>query len=441
MDQKITLDLIDSKKHQYISIAPHIYGLYGQSPFFMMEVLPRQKMREFLNSGSADPHALRGLYALFDNVYKSALELKALSLSMGVLSGKLADLARQRTQLESTVPANDAVWLAAQNQRLNIIALERDIHAQQLPEFLQTEFVAAAGSVAGLTPTQALIHYKATLDRLAASKTAQIQPIHAPPPIKRGGITITLPAANPKINAPLSKPELEALNELVYLQINTPVGVKWLSYHDALLKAESARQLTATSNAYGGLAERANDAEQIKGAIKFTADFYKEVTEKFGEKASALAKELSENARGKKIRNAEEAIRAFDQYKDVLNKKFSVKDREAIAKAIDSLDKDMMARSLNKFSKGLKGVGNVMDLFSLLTEAPKSTQSGDWKPFFVKAETLVAGQVATALVAFLFGLTAVTPMGILGFALLTAVTSALIDDALVGKINDYIMSI
>ncbi|MCY1458567.1 Colicin pore forming domain protein [compost metagenome] len=51
------------------------------------------------------------------------------------------------------------------------------------------------------------------------------------------------------------------------------------------------------------------------------------------------------------------------------------------------------------------------------------------------------GKGATALVAFMFGLTAATPMTILGFALLTAVISSLIDDALVGKINDYVINL
>lgn len=239
----------------------------------------------------------------------------------------------------------------------------------------------------------------------------------------------------------MSKPELEALSELVYLQNNTPLGTKWLSYHDALLKAESARHLTATSNAFSGLVERADEAEQTIGAIKLTADFYKEVTEKFGEKASALAKELSENAKGKKIRNAEEAIKAFDQYNDVLNKKFSVKDREAIAKAVDSLDKDMMAKSLDKFSKGFGLVGIGVDAFNILTEAQKSMKSGDWKPFFVKTESVMAGRAVGGLLAFTFGMTVATPLGILGFALLMAVTSSLIDDALVSKFNDFILSL
>ncbi len=236
-----------------------------------------------------------------------------------------------------------------------------------------------------MTQTQVLLHYKATLERMASTKMAEIRPVVAPPPFKRGGVTINFTAANPKISSPLSKPELEALNELVYLQTHTPIGTKWLSYHDALLKAESARHLTSTSSALGGLAERSNEAEQIQSAIKFTMDFYKEVSERFGVRAEALAKELSKNAKGKTIRNAGEAIKAFDQYKNVLSKKFGVKDREAIARALDALDKDVMSKNLTAFGKGLKAISNITDLFSLLAEAKTSSRSGDWVPFFCKS--------------------------------------------------------
>ncbi|MNN16000.1 Colicin-Ia [compost metagenome] len=124
-----------------------------------------------------------------------------------------------------------------------------------------------------------------------------------------------------------------------------------------------------------------------------------------------------------------------------MSKKFGVQDREAIARALDALDKEVMSKNLTAFGKGLKTIGNLTDLFSLLAEAQTSSKSGDWIPFFVKVESLVVGKGATALVAFMFGLTAATPMTILGFALLTAVISSLIDDALVGKINDYVINL
>nr|WP_052451060.1 S-type pyocin domain-containing protein [Pseudomonas batumici] len=273
LDQTVTLDLIDVKKSQYISTAPTIYGLYGHNPFFMMEVLPRQRMRELWNSGAATPESVGNLHVLFDAVYRAALELKVLSLSMDVLAGKLAELDNRRRQAESLASVNDATWQALLEQRLGIIGVERDIHVQCLPEFLQTELSAAAGSVAGLTPAQTLTHYKVVLDGLIAGKLAAIQPIHAPPPWTSGGITVTFPPTNPKIVSPLSKPELEALANLVHLQATGQIGSKWASYHDALLKSESARHLTVTSNAFGALAERAREVavEQARLAAEAEA--------------------------------------------------------------------------------------------------------------------------------------------------------------------------
>ena len=106
---------------------------------------------------------------------------------------------------------------------------------------------------------------------MAATKAGAVKPIKAPPPFKSGGITVNFSAQNPNIKAPLSKPELQALNELVDLQTHTTLGVKWVSYHDALLKRESARHLTAVAKAFGDLAERAGRAEKLIDA-KLLAD-------------------------------------------------------------------------------------------------------------------------------------------------------------------------
>ena len=267
-DQHVTLELIESKRQQYIALAPEIYGLYGQSPYFLMTLLSSNKINDFFNShnGNNPREVLMALFAQFDHVYQSAMELKALSLSTTFLSGKLADLALQVEHVQGT--ANDAVAY----QRMDIITREQDIHAQQLPEFLHIEFATAAGSVKGMTASEALNHFTQTLEGMAASKIAEINPVYAPPPLSRGGITFHYPAENPKIKAPLSKPELEALNELVSLQTHTQLGVKWLSYHDALLKTESARYLTLTGNVFGSLAERAKQAEHtIRIANTFRA--------------------------------------------------------------------------------------------------------------------------------------------------------------------------
>nr|WP_256347916.1 colicin E5-related ribonuclease [Pseudomonas gingeri] len=278
-DQAAVLELIESRKLKYVSTAPAIYGLYGHNPFFMMEVLPRQKMRELWSSGAATPESIGNLHVLFDAVYRAALELKLLSLSMDVLAGKLAELDAKRRQAESVVSADSAARLSLLEQYLGIIGMERDIHVQLLPEFLQTEFLAAAGSVTGLAPAQALTHYKAVLDNMIAGKIAAIQPIQPPAPWQSGGVTITFAPTNPKIVSPLSKPELEALANLVHLQASGQVGAKWASYHDALLKSESARHLSLTSNAFGALVERARDVAGEQARLAEEAEAHRRARE------------------------------------------------------------------------------------------------------------------------------------------------------------------
>lgn len=436
IDQKVTLELIHETKSKASSLETRSRGLKGLSPFFLMEVLPRNMMADFLNSRVGTPESLTALYNSFDDAYSSALEIKALSISERALTNQLAETAAQKDRADLVEGKSNN--LASQDHRLSTIERERDIYAQQLPKFLQSELSIQAGQVPGHLTSQTLRHHQATLDRIAANKLAEVQPAQAPPPFSSGGITLHFPANNPKINAPLSKPELEALNELVYLQKNTKIGTKWLSYHEALLKTESAAHLKTTSEKFSKLAERANDAEQTIEAVKFTLEFYASIGERFGERASTLAKGLAESAKGKTIRNAEQAINAFDAYKDALDKKFSAQDRQAISNALGSLDQQTMASSLSKFGKSLGFAGHMIDAVELATEATKSAESGNWAPFYIKAETLILGQAAGVILGLAFGLTMATPIGILGFGLLLAATGVLIDETLVSELNSYI---
>ena len=103
-------------------------------------------------------------------------------------------------------------------------------------------------------------------------------------------------------------------------------------------------------------------------AISIASDFYKALTEKFGDKLLNEAKVLESAAKGKKLRNASEAMAAFEKYKDNLNKKFNKVDRIAIAKALESIDKAAMAAQLQKFSKMFGVVGEAIAWGPLLTE-------------------------------------------------------------------------
>ncbi len=183
------------------------------------------------------------------------------------------------------------------------------------------------------------------------------------------------------------------------------------------------------------------EGSEIKDAIKFTAGFYQTLTDKYGEKSSVIARELALAAKGKQIRNVDEALKSYDKYKDSLNKKFGLKDREAIALALESVDRDLMAKNLDKFSKAFGIVGKVIDVVDIAKEFKYGKETGNWRPLLVKLETLAIGKGAISLVAFIFGVMTASPLGILGFSLLMVMTSTLISEELVEKVNENILSI
>jgi len=180
------------------------------------------------------------------------------------------------------------------------------------------------------------------------------------------------------------------------------------------------------------------EKEALENAIHFTSDFYQEVFSAYGENAKLLAKELSENVKGKKIRNIDDAMKSYEKYKDVLNKKFSTKDRQAIANSLKSLKYDAIAKNFAMFGKTFGYVGRAMDAYELYEELIKSIETNEWRPFFVKAETLAVGGVATFLAAFTFTILLGNPIGILGYAFIIAIMGILIDDELVEDANNLI---
>ncbi len=265
-NQATALSLLEAKKAHYEATYPKMFGLYGQNPHYLMDQLVGTRLNDIMHRRVLDPWDVTN--ALYATVWRSALEIKASSLAMETLAKKLPILAEKRYRADSTLDAADPARAIALTEHMITISQELDIHVSLLPEFLQMELVSAAGSASAYTPAQALEHYKAVLERMAATKRSEIKPIDPPRTYKRGGLKWTTPATNAKVKPPLSKPELEGLNNLVRLQKTTSLGVLWLSHHEAVLKNESARYLSSTANAMAELAERARkvSAEQSRVA-------------------------------------------------------------------------------------------------------------------------------------------------------------------------------
>lgn len=233
-----------------------------------------------------------------------------------------------------------------------------------------------------------------------------------------------------------------AYNALLLSEGIALLNAQSVALKQALLSAQAriAAEKAAADKAAADAAAKAErdkqaDADKTKDEILWATNFYKEVSERFGEKASVLAKELAENAKGKKIRNADEAIQTFNKYKDAINQKFGAKDREAIVNAINALDMQILAKNLANASKVFGGVSKVVDVAEVAFGLRDAVRTGEWKPLLLKLEAIAVGGAATFIVAAIFGITAATPLGILAFAVLMAATSAYVDDKFIAILN------
>ncbi|MBG5951133.1 hypothetical protein I5E72_15445 [Proteus terrae] len=193
------------------------------------------------------------------------------------------------------------------------------------------------------------------------------------------------------------------------------------------------------------LAQQANKKEQtndefklLHDSIKFTADFYKEVFNAYGDKARKLAESLAQQTRGKTIRNVDDALKAYEKYKADINRKINAKDRKAIATALESIKLDDITQKLKKFSKGMAYTSYAINFADWATELHKAIQTDNWRPFFVKTETIIVGMAGTAITGFTFSVLLGGPIGILGYGLIMAGVGALINDDLVEKANQFL---
>lgn len=206
-----------------------------------------------------------------------------------------------------------------------------------------------------------------------------------------------------------------------------PVGSNVEPYYVAfttMLPPQSLANRTSQQKA----AQDAIDANKLKDAVKAVTDFYQLTTKVAGAQASKAAQELAANAKGKTLRNAEQALAAFEKHKNALNQKYSAADRKAIATAVASMNKQVQANHLKQMSRGLGTTSKLFDAFDVFSAFKTAMDTNEWRPFFVTVGGIYAGNQATALTALAFSGMLATPMGIVGYVfLLTAVNSFMSD--------------
>lgn len=209
---------------------------------------------------------------------------------------------------------------------------------------------------------------------------------------------------------------------------------------NALLKEkENIRSQLADINQKIAEEKRKRDEiNMVKDAIKLTSDFYRTIYDEFGKQASELAKELASVSQGKQIKSVDDALNAFDKFRNNLNKKYNIQDRMAISKALEAINQVHMAENFKLFSKAFGFTGKVIDRYDVAVELQKAVKTDNWRPFFVKLESLAAGRAASAVTAWAFSVMLGTPVGILGFAIIMAAVSALVNDKFIEQVNKLI---
>ncbi|WP_434709121.1 S-type pyocin domain-containing protein [Pseudomonas sp. R1-1] len=253
VDQEVTIQVIHKKLLEYRAHTETAYSLYGHNPFFLMKDLSFKKIRDSLASPNPDVSVA---YAAIDRAYRSAMELRRLSWVMAIIANQLPELAARRSQVEAATPTTRDAQQILSAERLSVVNLETNIHLHFLPGFLVERIAAAAGSTGG-SLSQTLMNYKIAAHNIRAVEQAAVRPYAI---------------ANPAINAPLSKPELEALKNLVDLQATTELGKRWQDYHGSLLHSESARHMAAAADAFAGLIARAQEAERLQEQIRIALE-------------------------------------------------------------------------------------------------------------------------------------------------------------------------
>lgn len=344
-EQDTTLKAIQSKESEYQARTKNAYSLYGHNPFFLMKELSFKRVMESLQTS---PPNIAVAYSAIDNAYRSALELKRLSLQNDILAGQL-EHASKKVEL-AAVKSGQSDSASAANEKLRIINQEKNIHLQLLPGFLLKKVSSTLGATGGLTSSQSFKNYKAALAKMIATESAAIA---------------AFAKANPNIKPPLSKPELEALNNLVALQAKTNLGKRWQDYHVSLLHSESVRHLTKTTNAFAGLIDRALAAERLQEQLRVAAE----------KKAQALkqAQARAEAQRAEQERKQKIAAALADRFNALLHQ-FNQAQPEDINQKLPWMQQKHRELSIahQDAAKAEHAVGNVLTSDSRKTSLRKA---------------------------------------------------------------------
>nr|WP_239606791.1 hypothetical protein [Pseudomonas putida] len=249
-EQQILSSRISQIRDGYLQILPDANNYFGVPAFYKRG---DSMMSRFLDPGffAATTGQELGvewatrLQKSWEGTYRLHLEAQ----KHQALADELRALASQVDQEELSQQPLDLLQVIA--RRTAQIHTERQIHFDCLPNVLQHELGQSVIDDT-LTLVQTFSTYLATAAALVQAKQSQIPPYQD---------------QNPRINSPLSKPQLEGLLHLVDEQRLRRAGPRWQEYHLALALTESIRFLGVYAGATQNLMQRAAEVENLQAQL------------------------------------------------------------------------------------------------------------------------------------------------------------------------------
>lgn len=246
-EQQILTSRIRQLRDAYLQKLPDANSYFGAPAFYKRG---DSMMSRFLDPGfftATTGEALGVEWATklqrsWDGAYRLHLD----ALKHQALADELATLAAHADQEEIDRELLDLPQAIA--RRTAQIHTERQVHFDCLPNVLQHELNGQTRIDDSLTLAQTLQAYLSTAAALRHAKQSQIPHFQD---------------RNPRINAPLSKPQLEGLLHLVDEQRLRRAGPRWKEYHQALALSESIQFLDVYTRGTQNLAHRAVAVEHL----------------------------------------------------------------------------------------------------------------------------------------------------------------------------------
>lgn len=353
---RMAVEWLESQHNAFTSIFPVAHGLEGHNPFYLTTYLSHRKMLETLNTATS-PEDMKRAFESIGQSYGAALELKYLSLLGNAMGTQLAALSHHAIAAGAGHPLDDGDWAALLAAHSGLIDRESKAQLNRLPAFLQQRFYAAIGDIHTAGLAERLHQWAATLHSLAAAELGAVGTYYKP---------------NPNVKPPLSRPELQALKNLVDLQSNQTLGPLWSDHHASVLHAEAARQLSEIAGLMSNLGNQAQAVAQTQSQLAAAAEARRRAEEQAKQAAAEAQRRAEEQAREAALKSQQQAEAQAREAAEAQAKQQAeelARQEEAAIYSASSVRIPVAVAAARPAAFGLNGLLPVIDAAGIALEA------------------------------------------------------------------------